>query len=1574
MHNNEFFRTHTIKKLVYAYLCMVFLTTTGISQIVINEINYRSEAPGLYTEYIELYNTSTQAQSLSGWFIENGVVYQFQSGASISGNGYLIVAADISDFSSAFSVPSGTPVVGPWVGSLKNSGETVSLRDPSFSVEDKVDYDNWNEWPSTGHDDLNLLSIQKTNTTLPGKHGGSWRAATPTPGAFNGAVYNNNPVQTPIIKEVRRSPDKPTSIESVRVVAEFDIDNLLGINGLSVRLQYQKVDPGNYWSKSSPNYTLASNWSTLTMKDDGIGADSTANNGVFTAVIPASQHSHRRLIRYRIQVSNSAGFSQTLPDQNYRESNYAYYVYDGYPAQGPYDITTLPVLQDLTVLTTKAASRVYMGDETGNTTNNASLQYEGNEYLGEGTIVYEGRVYDHITFRPRGGDSRSKRNKPNLKFDLNRSHSFETQNDCGQTYDEDRGKLVLSGGWVHDIGSHGLTESLIYKIMSLTGSLERSVNYSQLRVVDQPSQTGSGGDFWGLYLIMEDYGADMLAEHNKAEGNFWATAPVAPRVRLLDSQGDFPGSGSTPTYAPQDQTSGSWNIGTNGPVDLLLADRIANVIYGQHGRNRIAKHSYKEYYDSETGSYLGYWSDMDNAFGAAGDYADECPDLPVQCEDFHVFDRSYCAADRDLDNDLVVLAAQEVQYKNMMRSVFDLLMNGDHDNSSSADPWEQIDYLVDEQASKIYTPGGADDWMEVDQHRWGHPYDLANTDAHVNWYKTWFHSRANYMVDNSSSTNDAQVNSTIDDDIRDDQIPNTPTLSKVGAGFPVDQLNFSHSSFSDPQGNNSFGAREWRIAEWSDPSNPFYDTKCKPHYEIEPVWESGVRTDNGTTFMIPGATIIPGRTYKVRMRFRDNSVPVGRWSHWSDAVSFIAEEPISQAVPDLVISEIHYNPTIDCAEFLEIYNNGNAAINLNNYKVDNGVEFTFPNISLNPNQYIVIVEDLPCYNAVFPSGTTPVGEYSKTLNNGGEVVELDNPFGLLIDSVKYNDKLPWDTIPDNGLYSLALINSNLDNSFPTNWSHQCAFATPGSANDFNSCGIQPEDLSNLVINEIAYNPRNSSNVYDTSLEFIEIKNTGTTDVNVTGAIFSNAINLIIDDYHLVPAGGFFIIAKDTAAFRLRYGVEAIAQYEGNLSNFGETITLTDFFRTPIDEVAYDDGIPWDQTPRQGNYSLALIDHNFDNNTPVNWSEQDVNYTPLAENTFNGISFQNYNGLELNEIYYRPTPTANEFIEIKNTGSLPIFLSDVSIQGVNFTFADTDVILPGSFVVVAYNYSSFVSKYGFNPDGSWQNSGSLSNTGETIRLRDLFGNIIDEVSYTNTSPWDPIPSAGQYSLGLRLGGLDNSIPSNWSAQHVFYTPKQENIFDTDNDGIPDPQDQCPTLDDNLIGTSCSDGDPCTTGETYDSNCNCSGGTFQDSDNDGVCNSLDNCPGFDNGLIGSSCNDGNPCTVGETYNSSCGCSGGTVLDTDNDGVCDANDICPGGDDNLDNNNNGLPDACENCPNFINETNNPLINSDKSANIWIQTNGKIINGKNHTYQAGLSIEMKPTFEVELGAIFEAKIDVCN
>ncbi|MCC6578534.1 MAG: thrombospondin type 3 repeat-containing protein, partial [Flavobacteriales bacterium] len=94
---------------------------------------------------------------------------------------------------------------------------------------------------------------------------------------------------------------------------------------------------------------------------------------------------------------------------------------------------------------------------------------------------------------------------------------------------------------------------------------------------------------------------------------------------------------------------------------------------------------------------------------------------------------------------------------------------------------------------------------------------------------------------------------------------------------------------------------------------------------------------------------------------------------------------------------------------------------------------------------------------------------------------------------------------------------------------------------------------------------------------------------------------------------------------------------------------------------------------------------------------------------------------------------------------------------------------------------------------------------------------------------------------------------------------------------------------IPGSACNDNNPCTTGDTWNTSCQCVGTPSPDSDGDGVCNAQDNCPNTP-GQVGSACNDNNPCTVNDVLNASCQCAGTPSPDSDGDGVCDAQDNCP------------------------------------------------------------------------------------
>ncbi len=64
------------------------------------------------------------------------------------------------------------------------------------------------------------------------------------------------------------------------------------------------------------------------------------------------------------------------------------------------------------------------------------------------------------------------------------------------------------------------------------------------------------------------------------------------------------------------------------------------------------------------------------------------------------------------------------------------------------------------------------------------------------------------------------------------------------------------------------------------------------------------------------------------------------------------------------------------------------------------------------------------------------------------------------------------------------------------------------------------------------------------------------------------------------------------------------------------------------------------------------------------------------------------------------------------------------------------------------------------------------------------------------------------------------------------------------------------------------------------------------------------------VGTPCNDNDPCTENDVYDENCNCSG-TFADADGDTICDSEDLCPTGDDLLDNDNDGTPNACDPTP---------------------------------------------------------------
>jgi len=137
----------------------------------------------------------------------------------------------------------------------------------------------------------------------------------------------------------------------------------------------------------------------------------------------------------------------------------------------------------------------------------------------------------------------------------------------------------------------------------------------------------------------------------------------------------------------------------------------------------------------------------------------------------------------------------------------------------------------------------------------------------------------------------------------------------------------------------------------------------------------------------------------------------------------------------------------------------------------------------------------------------------------------------------------------------------------------------------------------LVISEIFYNPDGA----DERAEFVELHNPTNTSVDVSGWII-DGVDKQLAPGATVAAGDYFVIANDALGFVAMFGFSSDAEFAGQLSNGGETITVLDASGAAIDVVAYDDVAPWPSRADGDGFSLQLFDSASDNSLPSLWGE------------------------------------------------------------------------------------------------------------------------------------------------------------------------------------------------------------------------------------------------------------------------------------------------------------------------------------------------------------------------------------
>ena len=219
----------------------------------------------------------------------------------------------------------------------------------------------------------------------------------------------------------------------------------------------------------------------------------------------------------------------------------------------------------------------------------------------------------------------------------------------------------------------------------------------------------------------------------------------------------------------------------------------------------------------------------------------------------------------------------------------------------------------------------------------------------------------------------------------------------------------------------------------------------------------------------------------------DDGVNNGDWNAGAGCNPGCAATPVP---PRVLINEIMYHPVkeddyVDNHEFVEIINDSGGTVDLGGWIIAGGIEFAFAaNTILNAGEYLVIAKNRTALLAEYAlSPDDVVGDFAKSLGNGGDTILLQRDDGSLADTVTYDDDFPWSSAADSlGAgsewldpailptsshqfrgYSLERVSLDSDSNAPENWvTSVLDNATPAAANT----GVRATPLPIVVFNQV----------------------------------------------------------------------------------------------------------------------------------------------------------------------------------------------------------------------------------------------------------------------------------------------------------------------------------------------------------------------------------------------------------------------------------------------------------------------------------------------------------------------------
>lgn len=369
------------------------------------------------------------------------------------------------------------------------------------------------------------------------------------------------------------------------------------------------------------------------------------------------------------------------------------------------------------------------------------------------------------------------------------------------------------------------------------------------------------------------------------------------------------------------------------------------------------------------------------------------------------------------------------------------------------------------------------------------------------------------------------------------------------------------------------------------------------------------------------------------------------------------------------------------------------------------------------------------------------------------------------------------------------------------------------SNDTLTIYIKPGIASgSVLLSEIMFTPRSGEpewvELYNNTNSTINLKNWKISDVLST----PTKVTITTSDLFLEP-NNYIVLSSNISIINFYDSIPSQIQIVNipSLNNDRDGVVIYDDRGLVIDSVFYFSD--WGLT----NKSIERISFSLPSNDRNSWiaSVADSGGTPGRQNSVLNIKSYNFQDVVINEIMYEPLTGFPEYVEIFNNSSDSINLAGWKIiegGGKSFLLSSKSFYLkPGEFFLLVsdssiFNQFPYLNEVQSNPfiKVAGTSDLSLSNSGDLILLKDIFGKTNDSVNYAPEWHNSDIESYKGRSLE-RISPLLNSNDSrNWSTsvekiggtplrQNSIYLKKKEsqtkldispNPFSPDQDGFED----------------------------------------------------------------------------------------------------------------------------------------------------------------------------------------------